>query len=530
MSETDVIIVGFFSFTRLNIDPSLFLLQIPTFPPSPPTTSSSRMISTSPEWFSAPVKPPYKPSPLSISIPIRPLPVMDSDSDSDINQEHGSLSSEAPTPPLSPSDTVSSIEMTGKASSYSTWSSGSDGDTEDVIVTPSCQRPSYQRRNSPSSYFDLDPCRGKKGSRSRSPGVPVSGLIEPMWKLEEKEKSEVKVKSTGTNKLLEPFQMAFPTKKNTNIHYVLDEDSFVLTHVPAKVVSLSAFKPRLPRVPRWQRPIVITVMSIILFGSLCMVSWFQQSLINAERSVAVRKGEWMVKHAAIAKAESDQMVDTEPGYKPAKPQHHPLKAQSKLSKRVDEDQKPFKKVNFDMTKDEELAALMSFIAGTSANALPPIDSENELSLEGFLPFDPRSPHAKAELEELVRTQWEINPIMVLGNMRDPMMREARALFKRYNVKPAPFYVDIDQRSDSAYLSATLEHILGKQTGPYVLLAGKNIGSTSKLIELETKGDLIDTVKGAGASIAKKLKKNKHQKEEERKENERVLGPQRIEDA
>lgn len=212
MSETDVIIVSFFSFTRLNIDPSLFLLQIPTFPPSPPTTPSSRMMSTSPEWFSAPVKTPYKPSPLSISIPIRPLPVMDSDSDSDINQEHGSLSSEAPTPPLSPSDTVSSIEMTGKASSYSTWSSGSDGDTEDVIVTPSCQRPSYQRRNSPSSYFNLDPCRGKKGSRSRSPGVPVSGLIEPMWKLEEKEKSEVKVKPTGTNKLLEPFQMAFPTK------------------------------------------------------------------------------------------------------------------------------------------------------------------------------------------------------------------------------------------------------------------------------------------------------------------------------
>lgn len=300
--------------------------------------------------------------------------------------------------------------------------------------------------------------------------------------------------------------------------------------MPAKIVSLSAFKPRLPRVPRWQRPIVIAVMSILLFGSLCIVSWFQQSLINAERSIAVRKGEWMVKYGAIAKAESDQMVDTEPGYKPAKPQHHSLKGQSKLSKRVDEEQKPFKKVSFHMTKDEELAALMSFIVGTSANALPPIDPENELSLEGFLPFNPHSPHAKTELEELVRTQWEVNPIMVLGNMRDPMMREARALFKKYNVKPAPFYVDIDQRSDSAHLSATLEHILGKQTGPYVLLAGKNIGNTSKLIELETNGALIDTVKEAGATIAKKLKKNKHQREEERKENERVLGPQRIEGA
>lgn len=75
--------------------------------------------------------------------------------------------------------------------------------------------------------------------------------------------------------------------------------------MPAKIVSLSVFKPRLPRVPRWQRPIVIAVMSILLFGSLCIVSWFQQSLINAERSIAVRKGEWMVKYGAIAKAESD---------------------------------------------------------------------------------------------------------------------------------------------------------------------------------------------------------------------------------
>ncbi|KAL0252756.1 hypothetical protein I308_102148 [Cryptococcus tetragattii IND107] len=509
MSEVDVII-------------------IPTFPPSPPTTSSSRVISTSPEWFSTPTKRPYKPSPLSISIPINPLAVIGSESDPNMNEEDGPLSSEPCTPPLSPSDTVSSVGMTREVSSSSTSSSGSEGDSEDVIVTPSPRRPSYQRRTSPSSYFSLDPRRTKKGSRSRSLGVPLSGLIEPMWKLEEKEKSDVNVKSTGANRLLEPFKMTLPTKKATDIRYVLDENSFVLAHVPTKIVSLSAFKPRLPRVPRWQRPIVIAVMSVLLFGSLCMVSWFQQSLINAERSIAVRQGEWMVKYAAMAKAESNEMVDTEPGYKPAKPQHHPLKGQWKLSKRVGDDQKPFKEINLHMTKDEELAALMSFIVGTTANTLPPIDPENALSLEGFLPFNPRSPHAKAELEELVRTQWEVNPIMILGNMRDPMMREARALFKRYNVKPAPFYVDIDQRPDSAYLSATLEHILGKQTGPYVLLAGKNIGSTSKLLELETKEALISTVKNTGASIAKKLKRNKHQKEEERKENQRVLGPKRIE--
>lgn len=303
---------------------SYFVSQIPTFPPSPPTTSSSRVISTSPEWFSTPTKPPYKPSPLSISIPINPLAVIGSESDPNMNEEDGPLSSEPCTPPLSPSDTVSSVGMTREVSSSSTSSSGSEGDSEDVIVTPSPRRPSYQRRTSPSSYFSLDPRRTKKGSRSRSLGVPLSGLIEPMWKLEEKEKSDVNVKSTGANSLLEPFKMTLPTKvsawnirssnaeltshmfqKATDIRYVLDENSFVLAHVPTKIVSLSAFKPRLPRVPRWQRPIVIAVMSVLLFGSLCMVSWFQQSLINAERSIAVRQGEWMVKYAAMAKAESN---------------------------------------------------------------------------------------------------------------------------------------------------------------------------------------------------------------------------------
>ncbi|WWD17960.1 hypothetical protein CI109_102405 [Kwoniella shandongensis] len=505
-------------------DNEITIIEIPAFPDSPPTPGI-RTMSSSPEWFTTPTKAAYRPSPLSRGVALSYIP----DGIEPLSSPTESLSSEPSTPPLSPTYSVSSIDMNRSASSAS---SGSDADSEDLIVTPPPRRPSYSRRNSP-SYFNLETPNKeerkmrKHHHRARFASVPVSGLITPMWKIDEDEKK------SGLSGLLEPFQGFLPTRRESEPNYILSEDSFVLTHIPAKTVSLSDFKPRLIRVPRWQRPIVIAVMSVLLFGSLCMVSCFQQVLVNAEHAQVIRQGEWMAKHTAMAKAESDMRVDFEPGYRAATPNHHSLKVQSKLAnrhKRAAEEgaaQVPFGKVPFKMTKDEELAALMNFIVGTAANTLPPIDTEDATSLEAFLPFDPRSPHARAEIDDLVATQWEHNPIMVLGNMRDPKMREIRGLLKKYTIKPEPFYVDVDQRSDSTYLSATLDRLIGKQDGPFVLFKGKNIGSAPKLVELEKKETLIETVSGAGASIAKKLKKNKHQKEEERKENERVLGPKPI---
>ncbi|ODN84125.1 hypothetical protein L202_00135 [Cryptococcus amylolentus CBS 6039] len=502
-SETDVII-------------------IPTFPPSPPTTSS-RQMSTSPEWFTTPVKAAYKPSPLSISIPLNNFASYGPRAARRSSSDDETLSEVPSTPPLSPASTIGSFDMCRKDSNMSSCSSGSDGDCDEVLVTPA-PRPSTPRRTS--GYFDLEaPSRKSKKTQRKLPGVPVTGLIEPMWRMEE-QMAKKKTSPPATAKLLEPFKMTLPTQAGPEPKYTLDEHSFVLAHVPAKSVSLSAFRPRMIRVPRWQRPIVIVVMSVLLFGTLCMVSFFQQSIVSAERAIAIKQGEWLAKNAAMAQAESDLMVESEPGYKSASPKHHSLKVQAKLAKRAAAGQSPMR-VSLEMTKAEELAALMNFIVGTTANTLPEIDLEDSTSLEGFLPFNPRSPNAKAELAELVRSQWEDYPIMVLGNMRDPKMREARALFKKYNVKPSPFYVDIDQRTDSSVLSSTLEHVLGKQEGPYVLLAGKNIGTTTKLVEHEKKETLIETIAKTGASIAKRLKRNKHQREEERRENERVLGPKPV---
>ncbi|WWC99612.1 hypothetical protein V866_006516 [Kwoniella sp. B9012] len=505
-------------------------IVIPSFPPSPPT-SPTRTMSTSPEWFTTPVKAPYRPSPLSTTIPLTALEQIDPFSNESIHTSDG-LSSDPETPPLSPTRSLSSVSMDRRTTSGS--SSGSD---EEVVTPPAVpRRPSLQHTGMPPSYFNLenvtrDQRKHRKNKyRARFPSAPVSGSITPMWKIDEDSNSH------GLTQLLEPFEGLLPhTRRESEPTYILSEDSFVLTHVPTKSVSLADFKLKMIRVPRWQRPIVIAVMSLLLFGSLCMISWFQQSLMAVEHAKVIRQGQWMIKHAAMARAESDAVVDTEPGYRYEAPKHHSLKVQQKIAKRAEAgftahaaaQAAAIAPVDFTMTKEEELAALMSFIVGTAANTLPAIDTTDPHSLEGFLPFDPRSPHAKREIEELAKVHWEDHPVMVLGNMRDPKMREVRALLKKYIVKPEPFYVDIDQRRDSAVLHPTLERLLGKQSSPYILLKGKNVGESSKLIEMEKKETLIDTVKGSGATIAKRLKRNKHQKEEERKENERVLGPRPI---
>nr|XP_018267111.1 uncharacterized protein I303_01094 [Kwoniella dejecticola CBS 10117]OBR89269.1 hypothetical protein I303_01094 [Kwoniella dejecticola CBS 10117] len=491
-------------------------------------------MSTSPEWFTTPVKAPYRPSPLSTTIPLTADEQIDPFSNVQVD-DTDSLSDDPSTPPLSPTRSLSSVSMERSTPSSSSSGSGSD---EEILTPPAVnRRPSLLHHSGmPPSYFNLenvtrDQRKHRKNKyRARFPSAPVSGSITPMWKIEEDSKS------TGLGGLLEPFGGILPqTRRDSEPNYILSEDSFVLTHVPTKTVSLSDFKLRMIRVPRWQRPIVIAVMSLLLFGSLCMVSWFQQSIMSSQHAQVIRQGEWMIKHAAMARAESDAYVDTEPGYRYEAPKHHSLKVQEKIAKRAEAGftaqaamrASSVAPVDFTMTKDDELAALMSFIVGTAANMLPEIDTTDPHSLEGFLPFDPRSPHAKREIEELARAHWEDHPVMVLGNMRDPKMREVRALLKKYTVKPEPFYVDIDQRKDSAYLAPTLERLLGKQTSPYVLLKGKSIGDSSKLIEMEKRETLVENIASAGTSIAKRLKRNKHQKEEERRENERVLSPRPI---
>lgn len=101
-----------------------------------------------------------------------------------------------------------------------------------------------------------------------------------------------------------------------------------------------------------------------------------------------------------------------------------------------------------MSSHSYLLANLQLITGTTANALPPFNPSEPIEPELLLPFDPQSPNAKAELEELVQTQWENFPIMIVGKLRDPKMHNLRRVLKTYNVKPEPVFIDFDQRGMS----------------------------------------------------------------------------------
>jgi hypothetical protein len=142
--------------------------------------------------------------------------------------------------------------------------------------------------------------------------------------------------------------------------------------------------------------------------------------------------------------------------------------------------------------------------------------------------------------------------MILGKLRDPKMRSLRSVFKTYNIKPEPVFIDFDQRgvsklrlahtprliqADGDLLEPTLNRLLGTQNEPFVLLKGESLDTktisqyVSLLsdwndadVRLESDEKVIAVLGKTGASVAKKLKKNKHQKEEERREMDRILGP------
>ncbi|KAK1924822.1 hypothetical protein DB88DRAFT_238145 [Papiliotrema laurentii] len=469
-------------------------IMIPSLPPSPPESPSRQF--GSPDWFR----------------PIGKGPILP-------GGKFG-LNSPPLTPPLlSPISTISSDS-----------SSSDDGDTEEPPIRSRLHFQTHRRASGPTYFTDASPApslprRPSHPYRARFASMPVTGMITPMWNIGEEDSSDDEDGRSPRSEI-DPFKMLLPfCKPSVKLPaYTLNEKDFVLAHVPTKRLAISAFKPRMPRIPRWQRPILMAVLCVMLFGSMCIVSWLQQSALHSQRASVVRQTVWLAKMAAEHDVQDSAKVDMEPGYKPANPSHHSLNFQD----RVRSHPELASTAPTTMTKSEELAALMSFITGTTANSLPPINPGESIDPEILLPFDPYSTRAKEEMAELVSTQWDNFPIMVLGKLRDPGMRELRQVFKSYNIKPLPVFIDFDQRPDADTLEPTLARLIGTQDAPYVLLKGESVDPrvVSKLTKDEK---VVETLAKIGASVAKKLKKNKHQKEEERQEMDRVLGPAPISD-
>ncbi|ORY27169.1 hypothetical protein BCR39DRAFT_538708 [Naematelia encephala] len=175
---------------------------------------------------------------------------------------------------------------------------------------------------------------------------------------------------------------------------------------------------------------------------------------------------------------------------------------------------------------EELAALISFVTSTTANALPhDMDPTRPLDPHVVLDFDPSRPDAREDLELL---QAEINiiyPVVLLGKMRDPWQREVKKMLAEYKITPAPLVIDVDQRRDHGVFIPLLQRLLGTRELPQLLLQGHSLGSYHEVLEMREKGTLRQVLESSGAvSVRDAKKKKKGVRERERIENERILGP------
>jgi hypothetical protein len=133
-------------------------------------------------------------------------------------------------------------------------------DLRGIPVPVKTKRPSYlqHRRSSAPTYFldagafSLLPTRPQRPFRPRLASAPLTGNISPLWNIEEELSSE-----SDDETLLTP----------TSVH----DDGFLLTPRPAKRINVTTFRPQLKR-PRWQRPLLLMVFCIVLFGSLCTIT------------------------------------------------------------------------------------------------------------------------------------------------------------------------------------------------------------------------------------------------------------------
>ncbi|KAL7424077.1 hypothetical protein Q5752_001662 [Cryptotrichosporon argae] len=504
-----------------------------------------RKLSANDEWF----KPPGKDA-VALDAPVCPLDPAPPYTYAAAPDSPLSLASSGPDSPRTPSLALDALDTPPLSPCTPTLS------PSPLPSAPRKKRPGHGHRRAPSlsdpvaalALFDC-PRTPRSRQRARFASVPVTGTITPAWSLDDESDPETELGTpvgtpTAARRLLDPFELLLPyaqTKKQNENVYDLNDDAFLIAPAGSasafpRHISLRAFRPRVPYVPRHRRPIVTVVACLILFGSLLLTSVVQQAAAAQRTAAIIRQAEAMVDMRAEAEIDSDMYTDVEPGVVPALPAHHALDgpthdgpARGGPARMADSAAHPVPTGPLVMTAADELAALLSFVVGTSVNVLPAADAAAPLDPTVFLPFDPASPTARAEMDEVAHELWDQYPVFVLGKMRDPKMREVRKLLSGYKVRPEPKYVEIDQRADSTYLTAVLARILGKPDGPYILLQGKLLGASSKLAELEKAKTLVTTFSDAGVGIAKKLKKDKHAREIERVEDERVLGPQAIAD-
>jgi len=163
--------------------------------------------------------------------------------------------------------------------------------------------------------------------------------------------------------------------------------------------------------------------------------------------------------------------------------------------------------------------------------LPSLDPSVPLEPSIVLDFDPSRPSARDDLDLLVTEISTIFPVVLMGKMRDPWLREVKKMLAEFKITPPPLVIDVDQRRDHATFIPLIARLIGTTELPQLLLQGKSLGSYHDVLALRDAGTARSTIEASGVvSMRDAKKKKKGAKERERIENERILGPAPIVDA
>ncbi|ODO10777.1 hypothetical protein I350_01375 [Cryptococcus amylolentus CBS 6273] len=257
------------------------------------------------------------------------------------------------------------------------------------------------------------------------------------------------------------------------------------------------------RIPRRLRPFLLLAICLATF-SFILVSRTISGSSHASVFSPMQEGDFAKRDVYVQQAFNDHAVPGKVG---------------SASKEVKVE--PFKFENV----EQEFAALMSFVTATTSNVITHTDPALPLDPSLVLDFDPASPRARADLELV---QSEINtlyPLVLFGKMRDPRYRKLKSLLSQVKISPPPLVIEVDQRRDQTVFIPTIARLLGTDDLPQITLQGKSLGSYEELVEMHTAGTLFSQIEATGAVEVKQLKKkSRGERERERLENERVLGP------
>ncbi|WWD09771.1 glutaredoxin [Kwoniella europaea PYCC6329] len=84
-------------------------------------------------------------------------------------------------------------------------------------------------------------------------------------------------------------------------------------------------------------------------------------------------------------------------------------------------------------------------------------------------------------------------VVIFSKTHCPYSKKAKSIFGEYHISPAPFIIELDQRSDMDQIQTLLQRITGRRTVPNILLDFASIGGSDDVTLLHSEGGLQRTL-------------------------------------